>query len=282
MWKKRPQGKDDRPLKTLDRVLSLAGLCSRTEARSWIGRARVSVNGKLIQTPDHWVDLKLHTVSVDGKPIQARKRRYLLLYKPTGYLTTYKDPQNRPTVYDLLGDIPDFVSPVGRFDLDTSGLLILTNDALLAERLTNPAYKVPKTYLVKAAGALTEEQLDQLRRGVQLHDGPTQPAEVVRVRGNDKSTFLELTIREGRNRQVRRMLEAVGSRVRKLVRIAIGPLRIGELEIGKYRALTTVELDALWEQSGGRPASQLPVKKQTPAPVRKRRSETKPPPRRKR
>src|SRR6266550_980854 len=139
-----------RTLKTLDRALSKAGLGSRTEARSWIGAGRVKVNGRVIQTPDHWVDLK-------------RDKIYLLLYKPKGYLTTYKDPEGRPTVYDLMPDLDAWVFPVGRLDLDSSGLLLMTNDTALAERLTNPDYKFPKTYLVKCATLLTDEQLGRLR-----------------------------------------------------------------------------------------------------------------------
>ncbi len=234
-----------RPLKTLERVLSKAGLGSRTEARSWIGAGRVRVNGKLIQTPDHWVDLERDTVTFDGKPVRAGKKVYLLLYKPKGYLTTYKDPEGRPTVYDLLGEIDQWVFPVGRLDLDTSGLLIMTNDTQFAERVTNPAYKVPKTYLAKTSSRLTAEQIDSLRRGVMLSDGPTQPARAERLRDAGSHTFLEITISEGRNRQVRRMIEAVGSRVSKLVRTAIGPIRIGELAIGKHRPLAAEEVAAL-------------------------------------
>ena len=227
-----------RKLKTLERVLSKAGLGSRTEARSWIGAGRVRVNGKPIQTPDHWVDLERDRVTLDGKPVRASRKLYLLLYKPKGFITTYKDPEGRPTVYDLLHDVEQFVSPVGRLDLDTSGLLLLTNDTEFAERVTNPDHKVPKTYLVKASTQLSDEQIQQLKRGVELSDGPTLPAEVTRVRDSQKYSFVEITVREGRNRQVRRMLEAVGSKVLKLVRIAIGDLRIDHLQIGKWRELT--------------------------------------------
>ena len=239
-----PPAAAKRPLKTLDRVLSKAGAGSRTEARAWIGAGRVAVNGRVIQTPDHWVDLQRDKVTLDGQPLRKAKPLYLLLYKPKGYLTTFKDPEGRPTVYNLLEDVPHVV-PVGRLDLDTSGLLILTNDTQFAERIMNPEYKVAKTYLVKAAGVLTDEQLEQLRNGVELSDGMTSPAIVQRVRDRDKSTFLEITITEGRNRQVRRMLEAVGSRVRKLVRTAIGDIGIGELEIGKWRELTSKEVRLL-------------------------------------
>jgi len=234
-----------RPLKTLERVLSKAGLGSRTEARQWIGAGRVKVNGKLVQTPDRWVDLERDKVTLDGRPVRASKKVYLLLYKPAGYITTYKDPEHRPTVYDLIRDAGQWVVPVGRLDQDTSGLLLLTNDTRFAERVTNPDYKVPKTYLVKASALLTEEQLDHLRRGVVLSDGPTQPAIVRRVRDSAKYTFLEIAISEGRNRQVRRMIEAIGAKVLKLVRTEIGGLRIGGLPIGTYRELTPGEVHSL-------------------------------------
>ena len=234
--------KELRPLKTRDRVLSKAGLGSRTEARSWIGSGRVRVNGKLIQTPDHWVDLERDKVTLDGKPVGKAQLRYILLYKPTGYITSYGDPEGRPTVYDLIGKIEGFVGTVGRLDLDTSGLLLLTNDNLLAEALTNPETKVPKTYLVKASTLLTDEQLTQLSTGVELSDGPTRPAVVRRVRDSEKSTFLELTITEGRNRQVRRMLEALDSKVLELVRTTLGPLTLEGLKIGEWRELTAAEV----------------------------------------
>jgi 23S rRNA pseudouridine2605 synthase len=234
-----------RPVKTLDRVLSKAGLGSRTEARKWIGAGRVKVNGKLIQTPDHWVDFARDKVTLDDRPVEPGEQIYLLLYKPTGYLTTFKDPDGRPTVYDLIQAAARWVVPVGRLDQDTSGLLLLSSDTRFAERVTNPDYKVPKTYLVKASSLLSDPQLQQLRDGVVLSDGVTQPAQVKRVRDSAKYSFIEITIREGRNRQVRRMLEAIGSKVLKLVRIAIGGLRIGDLPIGRYRELTAAEVALL-------------------------------------
>jgi pseudouridine synthase len=234
-----------RPLKTLERVISKAGLGSRTEARQWIGAGRVNVNGRPIRTPDHWVDLERDRVTLDGRPLGSRSKVYLLLYKPKGYLTTYKDPEGRPTVYDLLTDVEGFVVPVGRLDLDTSGLLLVTNDTQFAERVTNPEFKVPKTYEVKTSTRLADEDLASLRSGVTLSDGPTRPAQVTRLRDSGAHTFVEIVISEGRNRQVRRMIEAVGSRVLKLVRTAIGPIRIGSLPIGKFRPLTEAELAML-------------------------------------
>ena len=160
-------------------------------------------------------------------------------------MTTYRDPEGRPTVYDLLPGVDQFVAQVGRLDLDSSGLLLLTNDTQLADALTDPVHEVAKTYLVKAAGPLTDNQVEMLRHGVELSDGPTRPAEVVRIRDSEKFTSLEITITEGRNRQVRRMLEAVGSKVRKLVRVRLGPLTLEGLTIGHWRELTAEEVRQL-------------------------------------
>ena len=237
--------REDRPLKSLDRVFSKAGVASRSEARSWISGGRVRVNGKSIRNPDHWVDLERDRVTLDNKPLHQAARRYILLYKPKGYLTTYRDTEGRPTVYDLVSDAGVWLAPVGRLDLDTSGLLLMTNDTGFADRIADPEKKVPKVYMVKAATLLSDDQLEQLRQGVPLSDGPTRPAQVRRLRDSARHTHLELTIAEGRNRQVRRMLEAVGSKVLKLVRTAVGPLRLGELPVGKWRDLTVEEVRLL-------------------------------------
>jgi len=234
-----------RPLKTLERVLSKAGLGSRSQARGWIGAGRVRVNGRIVQTPDHWVDIERDKVMLDGKPVRRGEKIYILLYKPAGYVTTRQDPEGRPTVYDLVRDAGAWLVPVGRLDLESSGLLILTNDTQFAERLTNPAYKIPKTYQLKAAGLLADDQIERLRHGVELSDGPTRMAIVQRLRDTGRHTHLEIVITEGRNRQVRRMLEAVDSKVLKLVRTAIGPIRIGELPIGRWRTLTPEEVSTL-------------------------------------
>jgi len=203
------------------------------------------VNGTTIRNPDHWVDPQRDRIAVDGKALRSAAKAYILLYKPKGYLTTRRDPEGRPTVYDLTGDVGTWLSPVGRLDLDTSGLLLMTNDTEFAERIANPQHKAPKTYQLKAATLLSDEQIDRLRRGIELSDGPTRPAEVKRLRDGGKHTFLEMTITEGRNRQVRRIVDAVGSKVLKLVRVAIGPVRIGDLQIGKWRPLTEAEVRAL-------------------------------------
>ncbi len=234
-----------RPLKTLERVLSKAGIGSRTDARGWIAAGRVKVNGTVTRDPDRWIDMERDRVRLDNRPLEARERVYVLLYKPTGYLTTYKDPAGRPTVYDLVADVGTFLSPVGRLDLDSSGLLLMTNDNQLAERVTNPDSHVPKTYLVEASEVLTDEQLQQLRDGIELSDGPTRPASVTRARESASDTHFEITLTEGRNRQVRRMVEALGAHVLTLVRVRIGPIAIGTLPIGTWRLLTRAEVAAL-------------------------------------
>jgi 23S rRNA pseudouridine2605 synthase len=266
-------------LKTLDRVLSKAGLGSRTEARTWIAAGRVAVNGKTIETPDHWVDVARDRVTLDRRPITAARKIYVLLYKPKGYLTTYKDPEGRKTVYDLLpefaapsGAVPSsgsaagsriaqgssaapkpgearWIFPAGRLDQDTSGLLIMTNDTDFGDFITSPESKVAKTYLVKSSTLLSEEQLDRLRKGVELADGPTRPAVVKRVRDSARYTFFEITITEGRNRQVRRMVEAIDAKVLKLVRVRIGEIGIGDLQIGTHRELTPSEVSQLYRRT---------------------------------
>ena len=226
-------------------MLSKAGLGSRTEARSWIHAGRVTLNGTVTRNPDQWVDMQRDRVRFDGTPLETRERVYVLLYKPTGYLTTYKDPRGRPTVYDLVKDVGTFLSPVGRLDLDTSGLLLMTNDNRLAERVTNPESHVPKTYLVTASPTLPDALLQRLRDGLELSDGPTRPAHVTRVRDSEQDTQFKIVLTEGRNRQVRRMVEALDATVLELVRIKIGPIAIGRQPIGTWRKLTPAEVARL-------------------------------------
>jgi len=156
----------NRTLKTLERVFSKAGVGSRTEARSWISTGRVRVNGNVILNPDHWVVLGKDRITFDGKPLKKAKQVYVLLYKPKGYVVSHGDPDGRPTVYDLVRDAGQWLSPVGRLDLDTSGLLILTNDTQFAEHIMNPDHKVPKTYQIKASTLLSDDQIARLRGAV--------------------------------------------------------------------------------------------------------------------
>jgi pseudouridine synthase len=240
--------------RTLDRLLSRRGVCSRAEAARLVAAGHVSVNGAIARSPDRWVDPARDTVTVDGAPLRSAAHRYLLLHKPKDCVTSRRDEKGRRTIYDLLGEHAQgeggWLAPVGRLDRETTGLLLLTSDHDLAERLTNPESHVPKTYRVKATTRLSDEQLDALARGVRLDDGPTRPARAVRVRDTSTRTILELTITEGRNRQVRRMLAAVGSGVLELQRTAIGPLTLDGLPAGRWRELSVAEVDRL-RRAGG-------------------------------
>ena len=231
---------------TLDRAFSKAGMFSRTEALKKIKSGAVKVNGKVVREPASWVSLSRDSIQCDGQTLRERRKIYLMLYKPTGVVTSHGDPGQRKTVYDLLTGLEEWVFPVGRLDLDTSGLLIMTNDTALGEQMTNPLSKVPKTYQLKVNFHPSPEQLDQLERGIELENGETTlPAKVTVLRRNDKYSFLELVLVEGKNRQVRRMIEALGGRVMKLVRTRIGNLALGNLPIGHYRILSRQELAEL-------------------------------------
>ncbi|MEW6071298.1 MAG: pseudouridine synthase [Planctomycetota bacterium] len=230
---------------SLERAISKAGAASRVEARAWVAAGRVKVGGRIVRDPRRRVDPARDRILLDGRPLPARRPIYLALHKPKGTVTTRRDERGRRTVYDLLPAGTPHVVPIGRLDLDTSGLLLLTNDTAFAHELASPDYHVPKTYQVKASSRLAEEALDRLRAGPALRDGPTRPAAVERLRDPGGRTVFTITITEGRNRQVRRMVEAVGAKVRTLARIAIGPLSLGALPAGASRPLTASELAAL-------------------------------------
>jgi len=185
-------------------------------------------------------------ITVDGRPLPAREAPvYLLLHKPTGVVTTLSDPQGRPTVGDYLSGVQERVFPVGRLDFNSAGLLLFTNDGELALRLTHPRYGVHKTYRVKVKGQPTAHALERLAKGIRLEEGRTAPAEVRVLETSDRKTWLELTIAEGKRHQIRRMCEAVGLPVEKLIRIRLGPLRLGKLPVGHARSLTDEELHKL-------------------------------------
>jgi 23S rRNA pseudouridine2605 synthase len=233
---------------TLDRAFSRSGVFSRTAALLKIRSGCVKVNGKVIRNSEHWVSLSKDTIHCDGQVLRKQKKVYLMLYKPAGVVTSHGDPGHRLTVYDLLPDLKEWVFPVGRLDMDTSGLLLLTNDTEFGERLTNPAFKVSKTYQLKVNFHPTLEQFRLLERGVTLKNGErTLPANVRLLRQTEKCSFLELVLVEGKNRQVRRMIEALGGRVLKLVRTRVGSLALGSLPIGQYRQLDRRDLSELWE-----------------------------------
>lgn len=231
--------------RTLDRLLSRQGLCSRSVAGRWIAAGRVQVNGRVERRPGAWIDPEADEVALDGRPLQGARKLYLALHKPKGYLTSFGDPRGLRTVYDLLGDVEAWVFPVGRLDRDTSGLLLLTNDTDLGERVTNPAFGLVKRYRVTTKTRVAKEELERLRRGPVLSDGPTRPARAELVGHRGSTSVVELEISEGRNRQVRRMFQAVGRPVKELRRLAIGPLELGELPSGRWRELGAGELRRL-------------------------------------
>ncbi len=229
-------------LRTLDRALSKAGVCSRTQAAAWVRSGRVTVNGRVAQDADEHCNLERDDVRVDGRRVGANALVHLILHKPRGYLTTRDDPKGRLTVYALMEDAPTWVAPVGRLDGDTSGLLLFTNDTAFSELMTNPGSHLEKSYVVTARPRIDDVALERLARGVDLADGPTRPARVEKLGDRDKTTRFAIAITEGRNRQVRRMVRAVGSKVVKLHRRSVGPLELGELELGTWRALTAHEV----------------------------------------
>jgi len=235
-----------KPRVTLDRVLSRAGIASRATTRDWIAEGRVKVNGRVIRNPDHWVESGKDSVHFDGRPIRSEKRLYIALNKPTGVVTSHGDNKNRPTIYDFLKKLDRWVFPVGRLDMDTSGLLILTNDTEFGDRLLNPESKIPKTYYVKVRGSIEPRQYFDLAFGMDIGRGEVSgPAVVREVRRADKYTWFEVTITEGKNRQVRRMCEAIDRPVLKLVRVSIGEYSLGELPVGEFVTLDAADLRKL-------------------------------------
>jgi 23S rRNA pseudouridine2605 synthase len=244
-------------MERLQKILAHAGIASRRAAEKLIAEGRVTVNGTTVLEMGTKADLSSDDIRVDGRRVKrAERQRYILLYKPAGYVTTRSDPQRRRTVMDLLGGVRDYVYPVGRLDYDTEGLLLLTNDGDLAARLTHPRHEVERTYEAHVAGMPDQEALDRLRDGIPLDGRRTQPADVVLLnkRPNDREGILLVTIREGRNRQVRRMLEAVGHPVRKLRRTKIGPIADRQLRPGEWRELSPKEVAALQHEGGARPS----------------------------
>jgi 23S rRNA pseudouridine2605 synthase len=236
---------------TLDRVLSRFGLASRSESREAIKAGRLKVNGRVVRDPDCWVRPERDTIHFDGARLKRARRIYLLFYKPKGVITSHGDPDNRQTVYDYFGDMKPWVAPVGRLDKDTSGLLLLTNDTDFADFVVKPESRIPKTYLVKTSGLLSDEVIARLRAGVEMKRGDfAQPESVRRLEDRGKYTRLEIVLTEGKNREVRRMIEAVGFKVLKLVRTRIGPLTLEGLEVGKWREIKPAEVAALRKRAG--------------------------------
>ena len=238
----------------LARALSKLGYCSRSRAAELIRAGRVSLNGKIQRNPETPVSGKDDRIAVDGKVVEAQKKIYLIMNKPRGVVTTASDEKGRETVYallpprppdggkNLLREIPPWIAPVGRLDKASEGLLLLTNDSEWGARVTAPATHLDKTYHVQVGTLADERLVEALVLGVKANDGEMlRVKEARRLRAGQKNCWLEIVLDEGKNRQIRRMMEAVGVEVLRLVRVAIGPLQLGDLKKGEHRPLTADE-----------------------------------------
>ena len=233
----------------LQKILSAAGIASRRAAEDLIRAGRVTVNGAVVRELGQRADPGIDTIAVDGDPIRIGARRTIVLHKPRGIVSTLSDPEGRPTVATLVGTA-DRLYPVGRLDVNSTGLLLLTNDGTFAAALLHPRHAVPRVYEVKVRGTPGEDVLTRLRRGVRLEDGKTAPARVRVVEKLPTKTWLEVTVHEGRSHLVRRICAAVGHPVEKLARVRLGPLVLGALPPGAWRDLTPGELRALAVAAG--------------------------------
>jgi 23S rRNA pseudouridine2605 synthase len=232
-------------LERLNKLLAHAGVASRRQCEALIRAGRVAVDGEVVRDLGTKVDPAKQRISVDGQPIRAERPVYWLVHKPRGYLCTNRDPARRPLAIDLVPQVSQRVYTVGRLDEDSEGLLLLTNDGDLANRLMHPRYGVEKTYLVQVAGSPTPEELQKLLSGVWLSEGHVRAKRVKRLKKQGASTWLRIVLNEGKNREIRRMLARLGHKVMRLQRIAIGPVGLGDLRSGRARRLSGPEVEAL-------------------------------------
>jgi len=229
----------------IQKILAEMGVASRRKAEEMIEEGRVVVNGKVARLGEKADPLVDH-IKVDGKLLtKPEPKVYFIFNKPRGVVTSLYDPEGRPTVKDFLKGIRQRVYPVGRLDYDSEGLLILTNDGELAYSILHPSKEIPKTYLVKVKGKIDEDSIEKLRKGVKIEGGMTAPAKVIKISETEENSWIEITIHEGRKRQIRRMLLKVGHPVLKLKRIKIANLKLGSLKPGEIRRITPEELKKL-------------------------------------
>src|SRR5579885_442634 len=239
-------------MERLNKLLAHAGVGSRRHVEELIAAGRVSVDGRPVRELGTKVDPRAQRVTVDGQPVKLERPVYWLVNKPRGYLCTNEDPAGRPRAIDLVPHVEQRVYTVGRLDEDSEGLLLLTNDGDLAHRLMHPRYGVEKTYQVQVAGHPTHEDIEQLLKGVWLSDGHVRARRVRRLKSQGESTWLEIVLNEGKNREIRRMLARLGHKVLVLRRIAIGPVRLDKLRRGKARRLKIEELQRLQARANHR------------------------------
>ncbi|MBP1155217.1 MULTISPECIES: pseudouridine synthase [unclassified Paenibacillus] len=238
-------------MERLQKVLAEAGVASRRKCEELITAGRVEVNDQVVTTLGVKVDPSQDFIKVDGRPIRRQAKVYVIFNKPKGVITSAQDPEGRKTVTEFFKNIKERIYPIGRLDYDTEGLLLLTNDGDFAHLLTHPKHHVPRTYLASVKGVPHGSQLDKLRGGIELDDGMTSPAEVEYqdVDTDKKEAVVKITIYEGRNRQVRRMFDAIHHPVVKLKRVQFGPLQLSGLPRGKYRHLTLQEVEELRQEA---------------------------------
>jgi len=239
----------------LQRFLASAGVDSRRNCEQYILSGRVTVDGKICDKLGSTVDPEKQQIRVDGETIKPQLKRYYLLNKPTGYMCTNRDPSGRPLAIDLVPDSDRRLFTVGRLDETSEGLLLVTNDGELANRLAHPRYGVSRKYLLQVVGNPTPEVLSKLLRGMRFAEGLFRVKNVKKVRSRGRSTFLEIELTQGHNRELRRLLARLGHKVIHLQRISFGPLKLGRLPVGKSRPLRTVELNALHDLADGRKQS---------------------------
>lgn len=240
-------------MERLQKILARAGLASRREAERWIVEGRVTVNGAVVRKLGSQADPFKDSIKVDGKRIRSTAASlYYAFHKPPGIITTVNDPQRRPDLTPYLQRLGETrrVFPVGRLDYNTTGLLLLTNDGELALRLAHPRYGVKKVYRAKLSSCPTEQDFAQLRKGIRLEDGTTAPARARVIDKLKKNAWVEIEVHEGRKREVRRMFEALGYFVEKLIRIRVGPVALGTLPLGELRPLSPSEVKALKQAAG--------------------------------
>ena len=234
----------------LEKFLSESGIASRRDAKKYISAGRVFVNGERVLIPGTHIDPQRAEITFDEEPIRGEpKQIYLMLNKPAGYVTTVRDERGRPTVMELVSDISERIYPVGRLDLDTEGLLLMTNDGDFAHRILHPSHEIQKTYIVWVEGQPNRREIQRLREGVEIENGTITSAKVNQIGKRKGQTQFRVIIHEGRKRQIRRMFHAVGHDVVHLKRVGIGSLSLGRLPIGEYRSLTPTEIESLGREA---------------------------------
>ena len=230
----------------LEKFLSESGIASRRDAKKYVSAGRVTVNGEKVLIPGTHIVPQQDEITFDGNPIRGKpKQIYLMLNKPAGYVTTVRDERGRPTVMALVRDIPERIYPVGRLDLDTEGLLLMTNDGDFAHRILHPSHEIHKTYIAWVEGQPNRREIQRLREGIEIEEGVITSAQVNQIGRGEGQTQFKVIIYEGKKRQIRRMFHAVGHDVAHLKRVGIGSLSLGRLSIGKYRPLTQAEVKSL-------------------------------------